>query len=82
MRDNKIKNYSVRSARRHKAKNKNKAVKRAHAIRVVCADKPMHKVDARRDVRITARRENYINYLMAYSYCRTYSFVDTNTVLL
>ena len=48
MRDNTIKNYSVRSVRRRKAKNKGKAVKRTHAIRVACAVKPTDEMLAKR----------------------------------
>ena len=48
MKENKVKNYSVRSARRRKAKNKSKAVKRTHAIRVACAIKPTDEMLAKR----------------------------------
>ena len=42
------KHYSVRSARRRKAKNKSNAEKRSHAIRVVCAAKPTDEMLAKR----------------------------------
>ena len=48
MKENKVTNYSVRSARRRKAKNKDKAVKRTHAIRVACAIKPTDEMLAKR----------------------------------
>lgn len=55
MKENKIKNYSVRSARRRKAKNKSKAVRRTHAIRVACAVKPT-------DAMLAKRREDVAVY--------------------
>lgn len=48
MKENKVRNYSVRSVRRRKAKNKDKAVKRTHAIRVACAIKPTDEMLAKR----------------------------------
>ena len=73
MKENTLKHYSVRSARRRKAKNKSKAVKRAHAIRVACAVKPT-------EDEIRARRGIYAEYLMSLSCARQFSWVDTNTV--
>jgi hypothetical protein len=52
---------------------KRKALKDTLAIRVVAAN-PTEEM-------IRARRYNWADYCMHYSYCRTYSFVDTNTTL-
>jgi len=60
------KHYSVRSARRRKAKNKSKAVKRTHAIRVACAIKPTEEM--RKQSRWTQ-----IAYRNSVDSCRRYS---------
>jgi len=55
MKENKVRNYSVRSARRRKAKNKSNAVKRTRLIRKVCAVKPT-------DAMLAKRREDVAVY--------------------
>ena len=66
MKENKVRNYSVRSARRRKAKNKSNAEKRSHAIRVVCAAKPT-------DEMLKQRRYTNIAYSNSVAICREYS---------
>ena len=53
---------------------KRKALKDTLAIRVAAAN-PTEEM-------IRARRYNWADYQMQYSYCRTYSWTDSNTVIL
>ncbi len=53
---------------------KRKALKATLAIRVAAAN-PTEEM-------IRARRYNWADYQMQYSYCRTYSWTDSNTVIL
>jgi hypothetical protein len=66
MKENTVKGYSVRSARRRKAKNKSNAEKRSHAIRVVCAAKPT-------DEMLKQRRYTEVAYSMSRALCQEYS---------
>ena len=66
MKEKTVKGYSVRSARRRKAKNKSNAEKRSHAIRVVCAAKPT-------DEMLKQRRYTNVAYSNSVAICREYS---------
>jgi len=69
------KHYSVRSARRRKAKNKSKAVKRTHAIRVACAIKPT-------DAMIAKRRMDFTSYNAHLSIAQAFSAQAVNKIAL
>ena len=69
------KHYSVRSARRRKAKNKSKAVKRTHAIRVACAIKPT-------DAMIAKRRMDFTSYNAHLSIAQALSAQAVNKIAL
>jgi len=69
------KQYSVRSARRRKAKNKSKALKRTHAIRVACAIKPT-------DAMIAKRRMDFTSYNAHLSVAQAFSANAVNKIAL
>ena len=75
MKENKVKNYSVRSARRRKAKNKRNSVKRSRLIRKACAIKPT-------DTMIANRRMDFISYNANLSIAQAFSALAVNKIAL
>ena len=75
MKENKVRNYSVRSARRRKAKNKSNSVKRSRLIRKACAIKPT-------DTMIAKRRMDFISYNANLSVARAFSAHAVNKIAI
>lgn len=69
------KHYSVRSARRRKAKNKRNSVKRSRLIRKACAIKPT-------DTMIAKRRMDFISYNANLSGAQALSALAVNKIAL